>query len=227
MDTYTPLFNELLKPLMRLSINGTQFRIILWTARNSYGWSKSRATQFSWSSIAKDIKTSRTAVSREGRELLKQNILIINENGEIGINKRKIKELDGVCETAQVCENAQCETVSTSIRSTVSTSIRPTVSTSIRSFPIGKKDLKKDLKKGRIAETVPPKIEDVRAYCQERGGVIDADDFFDKNEARGWMIGKTRIKSWQATVRTWERNKKTWEAEKQAEKQKKATTWNL
>lgn len=52
---------------------------------------------------------------------------------------------------------------------------------------------------------IPPPVEDVAAYCAERNNGIDAQAFLDFYQSRGWMMGKTKIKDWQATVRTWER----------------------
>ncbi len=53
-----------------------------------------------------------------------------------------------------------------------------------------------------------PTIEEVENYCKERNNNIDASSFFDYYEAKGWMIGKNKMKDWQAAVRTWERNAK-------------------
>ncbi len=51
-----------------------------------------------------------------------------------------------------------------------------------------------------------PSVEDVQAYCDERGNNIDAQHFIDYYSARGWMLGKNHIKDWKACIRTWERN---------------------
>lgn len=53
---------------------------------------------------------------------------------------------------------------------------------------------------------IPPPIDDVILYCKQRKNNIDAHQWFDHYEARGWMIGKNRMKDWRAAVRTWERN---------------------
>jgi hypothetical protein len=53
---------------------------------------------------------------------------------------------------------------------------------------------------------VIPTVEDVQAFCDERGNNIDAQHFVDYYSARGWMLGKNHIKDWKACVRTWERN---------------------
>ena len=51
----------------------------------------------------------------------------------------------------------------------------------------------------------PPNIQDVRAYCQERGNKVDPENFWDFYQAKNWMIGKNKMKDWKAAVRTWER----------------------
>jgi len=45
----------------------------------------------------------------------------------------------------------------------------------------------------------------VVAYCRERNNGIDPQRFIDFYSAKGWMIGKNKMKDWKAAVRTWER----------------------
>lgn len=53
----------------------------------------------------------------------------------------------------------------------------------------------------------PPTLEEVEAYCLERGNTIDPEQFIDYYEARGWELSKGRkVKDWKACVRTWEKN---------------------
>jgi hypothetical protein len=51
----------------------------------------------------------------------------------------------------------------------------------------------------------PPTIEEVRAYCQERGNRVDPQRFIDFYTSNGWKVGKNQMKDWQASVRTWEK----------------------
>ena len=70
--------------------------------------------------------------------------------------------------------------------------------------------------KDRVEESVvekrkrfsPPTVEEVAAYCDERGNNIDPQHFVDYYSARGWMIGKNHMKDWKAAVRTWEKSDK-------------------
>ncbi len=51
-----------------------------------------------------------------------------------------------------------------------------------------------------------PTIEDIAAFCKERGNNIDPEQFYYFYESKGWKIGRSPMKSWEACVRTWERN---------------------
>lgn len=51
---------------------------------------------------------------------------------------------------------------------------------------------------------VPPTLEEVEAYCQERKNNISPQRFIDYYEARGWMLGNTPMESWKAAIRSWE-----------------------
>lgn len=51
----------------------------------------------------------------------------------------------------------------------------------------------------------PPSIEEVEAYCKERGNKINAQHFIDYYEARGWVMKSgQKVKNWKACIRTWE-----------------------
>lgn len=52
---------------------------------------------------------------------------------------------------------------------------------------------------------VPPSVDEVRAYCRERGNRVDPDRFVDFYTSKGWKVGREPMKDWQAAVRTWEK----------------------
>ena len=75
------------------------------------------------------------------------------------------------------------------------------------------KDKNKDKDKENIesraaARFSPPTLEDVAAYCRERGNAVDPQRFIDYYTANGWVVGKNRMKDWRAAVRTWEGREK-------------------
>lgn len=72
---------------------------------------------------------------------------------------------------------------------------------------IDKDKEKKENKKEK--NIIPPKLEWVENYCLERNNNIDPQAFFDFYEGKGWMIGKNKMKDWQAAIRTWEKNRQS------------------
>lgn len=63
----------------------------------------------------------------------------------------------------------------------------------------------KEINTGRVIFQ-KPSLEDVRDYCKFRCNSVDADKFINHYESNGWMVGKNKMKDWQAAVRTWEKN---------------------
>lgn len=59
----------------------------------------------------------------------------------------------------------------------------------------------KDQKRGNF---VPPSLQEVIDYCKERSNNISANNFLNFYEAKGWMVGKNKMKDWKACIRTWE-----------------------
>lgn len=54
----------------------------------------------------------------------------------------------------------------------------------------------------------PPSLDDVKSYCLKRENNVDAENFINFYESKGWLIGKNKMKDWQAAIRTWENRDK-------------------
>lgn len=50
---------------------------------------------------------------------------------------------------------------------------------------------------------IPPPLEMVEAFIAEHSYPVNAEKFWNHYQANGWMVGKNRMKDWQAAVRTW------------------------
>lgn len=55
---------------------------------------------------------------------------------------------------------------------------------------------------------IPPTVDEVRAYCDERHNGIDPEEFIAFYESKGWMIGRNKMKNWKSAIITWEKNRK-------------------
>ena len=51
----------------------------------------------------------------------------------------------------------------------------------------------------------PPTVDEVKAYCTERGNSIDAETFVNYYAACGWTIRGEKVKNWKALVNLWEK----------------------
>ena len=79
-----------------------------------------------------------------------------------------------------------------------------------------KKDISDDISKKTHTIFRPPTVQEVKAYCEQRGNSIDAEYFVDFYTSKNWMVGKNKMKDWRACVRTWERNYRQEKPVKQA-----------
>jgi len=73
--------------------------------------------------------------------------------------------------------------------------------------------------------TIPPTFEEVQHYMLQRRNGIDPMAFIDYYQSVGWMIGKKRMKDWQAAVRTWERRNKPVNSEQDFINKHTSTAW--
>ena len=55
------------------------------------------------------------------------------------------------------------------------------------------------------AAFVAPSLQEVSDYISEKSYTVDARQFVDFYESKGWMVGSNKMKDWRAAVRTWTR----------------------
>ena len=60
--------------------------------------------------------------------------------------------------------------------------------------------------RAKKTKTIPPSVEEVEAYCNERGNGINAQYFCDYYATRDWRLKSGPMKDWKAAIRTWEHN---------------------
>ena len=58
------------------------------------------------------------------------------------------------------------------------------------------------------AEFRPPTLDEVKAYCAAEGLTFNPERFINNYESKGWVIGKSPIRSWKAAARLWQSQEK-------------------
>ena len=72
-----------------------------------------------------------------------------------------------------------------------------------------------------------PTIEEIRQYCLEKGYNVDAEQFFNFYESKGWLVGKSPMKNWRAAVSTWNKREKEIPQRKRESRKESAFEHNL
>lgn len=102
-----------------------------------------------------------------------------------------------------ICHTYQMEMISESNGNDTDIKPIPNINTTLNSNITIDKESKPKKDPSRF---IPPTIEEVSAYCIERGNSVNPQRFIDHYTSNGWMVGKNKMKDWKAAVRTWERN---------------------
>lgn len=71
-----------------------------------------------------------------------------------------------------------------------------------------KPNTEKETGKEKIKRFSPPSLREVREYCEKRNNNVEPQKFIDFYTAKNWMIGKNKMKNWEAALRTWEHRDK-------------------
>ncbi|MBU0907362.1 MAG: hypothetical protein KKD18_00805 [Nanoarchaeota archaeon] len=100
-------------------------------------------------------------------------------------------------------ENNTQESVVSDVRNTQ----EPVVSDADNTQRKGK-EIKGKERGGENKKFIPPSLDEVKRYCQERNNNINPQTFIDHYTSNGWMVGKNKMKDWRAAVRTWEQRRK-------------------
>ena len=72
-----------------------------------------------------------------------------------------------------------------------------------------------------------PTIEEIRQYCLEKGYNVDAEQFYNFYESKGWVVGKSPMKNWRAAVSTWNKREKEVAPRKRESRKESAFEHNL
>ncbi|MBR5301163.1 MAG: replisome organizer [Bacteroidales bacterium] len=149
--------------------------------------------------------------------LLAKNFLIPFENGIVVIKHWKIHnyiQSDRYKETVYREEKAMLsikDNKAYTLKKPLDTECIQDGYTTDTQVRLGKDSIGKDsIGKGNRRLT-PPTLEEVTAYCKERGNKVDPQRFIDYYQSQSWKKANGRpVTDWKACVRTWEqKDKKT------------------
>ena len=155
------------------------------------------------------------ASSDDLKILLAKNFIISFQNGVIVIKHWRINNYlrkDRYTETVYLDEKAQLDVKENGAYTLLGIPNDNQMSTSgIRSIDKSREEknsiekIREETVAKRSLSFVKPTIEEIFNYCKERKNKVDPSQFYDFYEAKGWFVGKNKMKDWKAAVRTWEK----------------------
>lgn len=149
-----------------------------------------------------DIETVRAAV-KAFREL---GLMEILDDGALFM-----KEVQGMIGSASASEGALRVARHRERKRLLAdnTSVTTALQSVTRDKEIKSKEIKSNRDKDKNTKRfTPPSVEEVSEYIFAQGYMVDAEEFVDFYTSKDWMVGKNKMKDWQAAVRTWERSRK-------------------
>jgi len=167
------------------------------------------------SMLAEEYKININTVDLALNTFQKLNMIVVDDKGIFvpgWLEYQNIEGLDRVRELTNQRVKRHRENKKLLLNSNVSSNVTLTQSNAIE---LDKElELDKDIKNKELntikdkpqIKFVPPTVEEVKSYCDERKNNIDAENFVNHYEASNWFRGKTKIKNWKACVVTWEKN---------------------
>lgn len=154
-----------------------------------------------------DKRVRRNEAKADAENLRSEN----SEQKEFSEKKPQVNDVSDATNWVSDIQNPQSKVKESKVNIILSDNgvIRPPVGSqqpSNQSFPESPSEHKPPEPKTPQKRFTPPTIQEVEAYCRERGANVNPERFFDYYTSNGWRVGKNPMKDWKAAVRTWEKN---------------------
>lgn len=200
---FTRIHNGILEHLIASNLNGTEKAIILFLIRKTYGFNKLN-DEISLSQFTKAIPVSKWSICLALKHLQLVNIIRLVKKGSSKLCSN-LWHFNKDYDTWQLVKKTRL------VKFLLPTSQLFTTPTSQEKLTHKRQRTKDNTKERYI---IPPLFDWVKRYCEEQKYGFDPQEFIDVYEARGWMVGKFKMKDWEAAVRTFQRNRLKWSPEK-------------
>jgi hypothetical protein len=135
------------------------------------------------------------------RNKVRRFLLLLENEGKIIVEAKPLTTIVTICNYSEYQDNGTTDGTTDGTANGTSTKLQ--ADTDIR-----KKERKERKNNGADALFTPPTLGEIRAYMAERGvkDRVEAEKFLDFYTSKGWVVGKTKMKCWRATIRNWVRN---------------------
>ena len=141
------------------------------------------------------------ALSKDGKDSVKKTLIELEEFGYL--KRTKVTDVNGrfAGYDYDIYEKPLAEKPSTENPSTE----KPTTGNPTQLNTKQSSTNKSNTKKSSTKRFIPPTLEEIQKYCQERKNNVDAKKFFDYFTASDWVDAKGNpVRNWKQKIITWE-----------------------
>jgi len=195
---YTRIVNPLIEELIKIPFKGCELAVAMFIIRKTYGFQK-KQDEISLTQFEKALQRTRPVVVKALKNLQLVKVLKLVKGGT-SRNSSNLWEINKYYETWELVKVAKL------VKHRRLTSKDKTIQLVYPPKHTKETIQKKIQKKG--GRFTPPSLLSVKEYITQQGYEVDADNWYDFYESKGWMVGKNKMKSWQACIRTWQRRNK-------------------
>ena len=196
---YTRIVNAVLDELIKANLNGSELALCLFIIRKTYGYHKT-TDQISLSQLQLGTNLSRPTVVKSLKRLQLVNIVqLVNKgNSKQCSNEWCFNKYYNTWQLGNKPELVNTDELVKIFALTSKQTHKKLVNTCLHTKEITKENKRKMFQQ--------PTLEEAKAEISAKGYSFTAEYFISYNEARGWMLGRSKMKCWKATMRTWNSN---------------------
>lgn len=159
--------------------------------------------QMDYESIAYDMRTQSDCIKS-----VIENYDLFEIDGQTFTSPRVIDELEYMRDRSQKARDSANKRwfKAPNGKDNDANALQPDCDSNAKENKREKNRIKKNRKENHNPKFQIPTFDQIKEYCFERKNNINPDSFINFYESKGWLIGKTPMKNWQAAIRTWEKN---------------------
>ena len=196
--------NELYVAMYRADLNGSELRILHFIIAQTYGYNK-KSRMLSANYIANGTLIPVATVRKSLKSLVEKKIIIATYDSS---NTPKTFRVNKKHDTWCLPKNGHTLYPKMSTQNSTDPMTIPYQS-DYPKMVTNKRQNKTIQKKERQSSGQPPTLDEILAYCRERGHTFDAEKFYYTYEAVGWKSKGSKISNWKALADVWQKTERS------------------
>ena len=198
-DGYIRIANELYQAIYKANLSGSEFRVLLFIVRQTYGFNKTER-RLAISYIANGAEIPEKTVRRCINSLIEKNIIVAKSEHQ---NEAKILRINKRYNQWRLPKNeySKMTTQKWAVR------LPKNGESDYSKMGSNKRQSLKTEFKDRVVGNHPT-IDEVFSYCESKGYSFNVEKFFSTYEATGWKSRGSDIVNWKALADIWQKTEK-------------------